>query len=46
MARLRWFSNRAELSRDDLRLPFRIKHDAEDGFALIAQELQNGQCSL
>jgi hypothetical protein len=31
MAGLRWLSNRAELSRDDLRLPFRIKHDAEDG---------------
>ena len=39
-------ANRAELSRNHLCLPFRIKRDAEDGFALITQELQYGHRSL
>ena len=46
MSDLRNLSNRAELSSNDLRLPFRIKHDAEDRFARVAQKLQNWQRSL
>lgn len=38
--------DRAELSRYHLRLPFRIKRDAEDGVTPIAQELEHGQRSL
>jgi hypothetical protein len=36
----------AELSRNRLSLPLRIKSDTEDGHALIAKELKNGQRSL
>jgi hypothetical protein len=46
MVRRRSLANRAELSRNHLSLPFRIKRDAEDGFALITQELQYGHRSL
>ena len=46
MAGRRPLPHRAELSRYYLRLPFGIKRDAEDSFALITQELQNRQCSL
>jgi hypothetical protein len=46
MVRRRSLANRAELSRNHLCLPFRIKRDAEDGFALITQELQYGHRSL
>ena len=38
--------HRAELACNDLRLPFGIKRDAEDGLALVAQELQDRQSSL
>jgi hypothetical protein len=46
MVRRGSLANRAELSRNHLCLPFRIKRDAEDGFALITQELQYGHRSL
>jgi hypothetical protein len=46
MARRRSLVDRAELSRNHLCLPFRIKRDAEDGVTPIAQELNYGQCSL
>lgn len=36
----------AELACNDLRLPVGIKRDAEDGLALVAQELQDRQSSL
>ena len=46
MARLRSLPRRAKLSCHHLRLSFRVERNAKDRFALIAQELQNGQRSL
>ena len=46
MGRPWYLSHSPELSRDDLRLPFRVECNAENGLTLIAHELQDGHRSL
>jgi len=46
MARGRTLPDSAKLPCNHLCLPFRVERDAKDRFALIAQELQDGQGSL